>query len=359
MTDVLHGVLVAVGTQTDASTIDADIRDLHDATSVSSTDGIILGDAESGDDGTGITLPEFVRVFDEVGDVNGSFTKSASMFTRVSSEGMTISFRMKGNGASSTPLADEAQPLAGIDALWLACGLEPAADSAPTYSYAPLSGTQYVSIRLWSAGQTWLFKSCVVESMSVPLVGGESTVVTASIRIGSIADDTTDGAGSDPEIVPLPTTIDYGTQATLTPPRSENVTFTWGAQARCYGELTLDIANTIEELTDSCQTSGIRLSQSERAFNIAATLWQISDTSQTDYEWRQLIDEASTSSASLSVQIGAVAGPAGTLNAYLLAMNLLDVQSLNYEKAGAFNKAVFSAVCTGTTADSEFLLTFN
>lgn len=358
MAEVSHGVLVAVGVQTDSTTINGDIRDLHDATSVASSDGIVLGHAGSGDDETGVTLPEFVKVFQENPDVAGSFTKSASTFDRVDAEGMSIAFVLKGNGATSTPGADEALPLAGIDALLRGAGLQSAlSDSNSDYSYNSEAGTTYLSVRVWAGGQTWLLKGCVVESLTMALVGGESTVCTCNISVGALADDTSDGAGSDPEVRAIPTTITYGTQSTLTPPQSKGVTFTWGA-SRCYGELSVEIANSVSTITDSCQTSGVRLVQDSRAFNVSGTIWQ--DTAVgADFEWNQLVDGAVN--ADMIGQIGTAAGatPGATLNAYKFTLNDVDIRSVSYEKAGAYSRAVLAGVCTSTTASTEFTLTFN
>ncbi len=342
--DVDHGVLVAVGIQTVLGTANAAIVALSDA-DVDETDGIILGDIDSGDDNTGITLPEFVRQSQAIPDHAGSFTKKATLFEKIGAEGMAITFQLKGSGAANTPLPEEAKPLVGIDALYEGAGLVGLAVVAgdPKYAYTPNAGTKYITIRLWSAEQSWVFQDCLVETLTFPFVGGETTVVTASIRVGSVLSH---------DILALPGLIEYGTMETLTPPLTELTAYQWGS-TRGFGNLTVEISNAIEDIEDSNKIGGIRIDQSERAFNVTGSIWM--DDADIDFEYQQVIDGAVAVTA--TGRVGTL--DADPLNGFSFALVNLDVTSVNYEKAGAFTRALIEGNLTSTTPNTEFTLTFD
>ena len=75
MADEAFQIGIAVGLQSAFGAINGTIRDL--GVTLSSTDGIILGDKEAGDFESGISIPNFVKAVREVADVAGSLTPSA------------------------------------------------------------------------------------------------------------------------------------------------------------------------------------------------------------------------------------------------------------------------------------------
>ena len=76
MADQNWNIGIAIGVQSAFDTINATVRDLSGSLGVS--DGIVLGDLESGDAESGITVPDIERIFRAVADVG--FTRNFSTF---------------------------------------------------------------------------------------------------------------------------------------------------------------------------------------------------------------------------------------------------------------------------------------
>lgn len=334
----------AVGVQVDAGTLNATIAALSG--SIDSSDGIVLGAADSGIGESGITLPNFVRNATEQADVPGSFTRTANSFLSVGVDAFDITFLMRGNGATSTPSAGEAKPLAGIDALMQMAGLAGANGAAPLYVYTPAAGTIYGTIIIWVGDMSFVLKACVVETMKFAFLGGDSTKVTCTLQVGSV-ETQSDG-------VALPT-FDYTTQSSLSAPVLQGAGFAWG-QTRGFRNMDLSISNTLEEFEDSNESTGIRIAQSDRSFDMESVIYV--DDGDTDFEYTEL-EKATAPVADATFQLGVIAGSSDTINAALVEFNNVIVDSYQADRAGDLLMANVSAHASGASAAGEFTLTFN
>lgn len=348
MADVDFGVALAIGTQSDVNTINSTISGLTSGGGpYDETDGFILGDAESGDDGTGISLPDIEREFRALPDVAASLTPTRSVFERAVGSGLAVGFQAKGNGATSTPSSGEAQPDPGIHSTLLAAGLTGANGTAPQYNYTPTNAQTYCTLKLWMGGQSFVFKSCVVESLVIPLVGGQSSVATATWQLGSLSAQAVDA-------VP---TIDYGNQSTLTPPRLEGAEFEYKASLdRGFSDMALEIQNAVERIPDSNVADfGERIAfGSGRRYAMNGTIWM--DTTDTDFEYQALID--GVSSEGMTWHLGDAASIGETINSLYFVLSSMEVTSLSYSQAGAKTHASIQSHATNTSPNAEFVLTY-
>ncbi len=334
----------AIGIQVDANTLNATIAGLSGA--LTSSDGIVLGVADSGTGETGITLPNFARDAVEIADVVGSFTRQPSSFEKVGVDGFDITWLLKGNGAASTPAAGEAKPLAGIDALIEIAGLDGANGTSPVYEYTPAIGTTYGTIKLWVGDVAYVFKACVIEKMLFTFLGGDSVKVTSSIRIGSV-ESVTDGTA-------LPT-FDYTTQSSLAAPVLKDAGVDWGP-TRGFDKMDLTVNNTLEEFSDSNQATGVRLSQTDRSIEMDAVIYV--DDTDTDYEYANLSASAAPTDDAI-FQLGDVAAPTDTINGTKVEFNNPIADNFQPDRRGDLLVSNVVAHATGTAAGNEFMLTFN
>jgi hypothetical protein len=115
--ETFSGVLLALDVQSAFGTVNATVRDLVITTPLTEADGVVIGDRESGDAESGITLPDFEPIRREVAAVG--YTQNFASFVREAFSGTEIAYHVKGNGATITnPVAeDDCKPVKGIDAL--------------------------------------------------------------------------------------------------------------------------------------------------------------------------------------------------------------------------------------------------
>ena len=350
MADVGFQIAIAVGLQSDFDTISATIPGLSGA--LDETDGIVLGDRESGDFESGISAPQFVRESRAVADVPGSFTAAGDTFLRASADGLEISWHVKGNGVVSTPSASQAKPHEGIDALHEMAGLVGSAGTSPVYNYTPrktstVGGiTKYGTVKLWIGDLAWVLKSCTVSSFRLSVQPSGIIVATAALQVGSIASLT--------DSVTFPT-FDYGTQASLSANTVQNVTTNWGA-TRGWESLEIEIANSIEFAQDSAQPDGQRLIQTGRRVNVSSRLYV--DSSDSDWEF-QALQLSAAPTADLTFQLGAIAGAADPLNALRVDVDDLQVTSMKPSPTGEVLVAEIEGHGTGLTGGSEALIQYN
>jgi len=336
-------VALAAGIQSNFGAPNATILGLGGT--LDETDGVILGDRQSGDGQSGITLPNFVREARERADVG--LTKQADSFVRTSVSGLAIAFELKGNGITSTPSSGQAQPDPGIDALLQAAGLNGAAGTAPVYAYTAATGTKYLTVKLWVGDLSFNFQDCVVETFSIPNTGGEVVIAVANIRVGSIQGAPTDG-------VTFPT-IDYGNQASLGAPTLVSAGFNYD-QSRDFQSAAVEINNTIEEIAAANQPSGIRLSQDTRRITI--DLLTEMDDANSDFDYNNLVATAAPTEDA-SWQLGSVTSSGNPLNGVLFELNNIQLNDVKYDRAGDRVAVQEQGECTATSAGGEFTLTFN
>jgi len=347
--ELFDGVALAIGTQASGfGTVNATVKALSGALVVG--DGIILGDKNSGNAETGITLPNHSTIVREATQVAASFTQGADEFIRELVEGLAITFPLKGNGAASTPAADEAKPDAGIDELWGTAGLVGASGAAtPDYKYTPRATAEYSTVHLWVADLDFILQDCLVDVVTVDFVPGGNALVTANLKVGSV-ESANDG-------VAFPT-FTWGTQQSLAAPTVENVAFTTFGQVRGFENLTITITNGIEEFGDSnVATTGIRQSQVDRVITVDGRFYLA--TADSAAARTQLIS-TSAPTDDLSLQLGTARVTTGTINAALFNVNNLQAKDIKYDRTGTAAVVELSgAKATSTTAGTEFMLEYN
>lgn len=352
------GVVVATGVQTDFGSVNGTIRDATGAlTSV--THGLILGDKESGDAESGITIPNFEQIARLVADVPASFTKSASQLQKVDVTGFSVVFPFAGNGETFTGAAREAQFAGtheGIEAILESMGLIGAAGSSPVEEYTPRHSasaggtTIYSTWKIWHGPLEMVFSDCLIDNAAFVFTPGGNCLITADIAVGTY-DHTV-----DPNADSFPSSTDYGSQATQAAPTIEGVNFTWG-MVKGFENLTIAVVSDTEKFGDSnVDVSGERQAQTGRTFEVSGTLYI--DDSDAGFHIDQLRATAAPT-VSLIFQVGTVT-TAGDYNSYLIECNNLQPESLKYNRVGTtLVVEINSAKCTGLTAGSEFKLSMN
>jgi hypothetical protein len=276
---------------------------------------------------------------------------------------LQIAFDLKGNGQNwVTGASGEADLDPGIDAIYRGAGLEPTSAGGgglASVAYTPASQPEYLTIKLFTGdatdGMAYVYQDCLVDTLTFPQEGGESTVVTASITIGSIL---------DPVAVALPV-FSYGNQATLSPPICQQAAFTYSdlaADTRCFQTWETAIANTVEEFSCSNATNGKRLDQSERTISCAGSV--MVDQASTLFEWEQLVQLDPTALAAATWSYGADA-PTTTpevFNRVAFDCTALQMDSFSYDRAGSKTTAEVETHCVDNaatpTGGDEFTLTF-
>ena len=347
-----EGIALAIGTQTSGfNVVNGTIKALSGALVVG--DGIILGDKNSGDAETGITLPNMSRIEREATQVASSFTQQADDFIREVVEGLAITFPLKGNGDDSgTPTVGAAQPHAGIDELLGTAGLEGANGIAePDYIYTPRATAEYSPIHLWVANLDFILMDCLCETLTIESTAGENALVTANFKVGSV-ESWNDG-------VTFPT-FTWGTQASLAAPTVEGVNFTNFGQVRGFENLTITVTNGIEEFGDSnVATTGIRQSQTNRVITVDGRIYLNSTDSAIEHT--ELVNTSAPTS-DLSFQLGTAetGGGSETMNAALVTVNNLQPKDIKYDRTGTAAVVELSgAKATSTTAGTEFSIEYN
>lgn len=344
---------VAFGVQSAFGTANATIAAL--AGSLATADGIVLGHREAGDAESGITLPSFVRVESEKPDVAASFTKQFPDLLRHEPQGFAIAVPMKGNGVTSTPSAGQAAPLAGIDALLQMSGLIGANGTNPIRSFTPRhagssgGSTIYGTAKLWIDDLSYVISDLLVESFEIELTPGGLAIATFNLTVG-----TYDPATGRVEAVTFPT-FNYGTMETLSAPRVVGVAHTWG-QSRGFESMTVSIENEVESFQDSNLTTGRGQSQTGRTVSVEARIF-VDDTND-GYDF-DAIERTTAPTDDMTMQIGTVAAPAATINAFGITVNNVHPNSVKRTREGQYLIDEISASGTATTAGGEFTLSFN
>jgi hypothetical protein len=356
--ELFDGVAFAIGVQTEFGTENTTVSDLTDSSTTDLTTGFVLGDAESGDAASGITIPNIAGVYRDVAVVAGSFTESADAFQKAEVNGLSISWVMQGNGSDGNigaGLAEVDDTMPGVDAILQTVGLEPtdSTTAAPAVSYTCTSTatTIYSTIKLFIADQSFTYSDCLAESLTIEFTPGGFAVATANFAVGTFV---TADAGND---LTFPT-VDYDVMASITGPVVEGVAFSAFGQTRGFENLTVTITNTVEKFGDSnVDTTGERQSQTKRAVSVSGTLYS---TTTSNVEYANLISTTAPT-ADLSFQVGTAAtSTADTINAFAIEVHNLQAKDIKYNRIGtALTVELNDAKATSTTAGEEFYLIFN
>lgn len=342
MAEQNFNMAVAFGVQSVAGTANATIAALSGA--LDSSDGIVLGDPESGIGESGIDFA-VSRSLREKADVSGSFTKQPSDYLREALETFQVAVPLKGNGATATPAAGEAKPLPGIDALFQSGGLGGANGTAPKYVYTP-ANAQIVTAKVWISGLAWVVRDLITSQLQIQFTPGG--IAVATFTLGGVVDSFAEEA--------FPT-FDYGTQASLSAPSVEEVGHNWGISAalRGFSEATLTIDNETEDVPDSNAAGGIRTRQTGRTIGFAGTIY--ADDGDLDYERAELVRTNAPTDPQVWT-VGTPAGAADTINAFTPRLETPEVRSLTPDKLGVAHASSVELVAVNLSANNEFSLTF-
>lgn len=357
MTDVaFNGVTAAFGVQVGGFGVPFPaVRDLVATADLG--EGAVLGDAESGDAESGITIPNIVAVSRDVAKVAGTLSESADAFQKAEIESLAISWVMQGNGAAPAGpgTADLSVIMPGVEAILDGAGLiGSAGGGGEEQDYDPRTAANlFLTIKLWHGDLAFVFSDCVVESLEFAFTPGSFVIATANILVGTF-DHTTQIDGFT-----FPSS-NYGVMASLAGPIVEGVAMTAFGVVRGFENLTVTIASEIEKFGDSnVPVTGERQSQNRRVFSVDGTLYIDDVGALTDAEFQNLID-SSAPTVDLSFQVG-TAG-ATPLNAFGIFCNKLQAKDIKYNRIGTTHVVELNeSKCTsaGPTGGDEFQLQMN
>jgi hypothetical protein len=354
--ETFDGVALAIGVQAAFGTENTTVSELTNSSTTDLSTGFVLGDAESGDAESGITLPSIVGLFRSVAKVAASFSESADAYQKADVNGLAISWAMQGNGSSGSVAAGFAAIdgiIPGLDAVLQCAGLEAANSTSPSVQYTPRGTTIYSTIKLFQADQSFVFTDCLVESLELAFTPGEVVIATANFTVGAF--DAANDVGAD---LTFPT-LDYEEMASLTGPIVEGVAFATFGQTRGFENLSINISNTVEKFGDSnVATSGERQAQTKRVVSVTGTLYCAAADS--DAALSQLISSTAPS-ADLSFQVGdLVTSTVDTYNAFKIEVRNLQPKDIKFNRIGdVLAVELNDSKATTTTAGEEFYLIFN
>ena len=304
-------------------------------------DGLVLGDADSGEGGSGLDV-SILRDLREKAFVSGSFTRPPSDFLGELLDGLTFAFPFAGNRQTTggTPADGEFQHEAGIEALLRACGLQGEAWAGGVgWRYFPgniigTGGAAWSSARVFFEGHDYHLRDLVGELRILFPPGG---IAIATATLGGIVDSFV-GVGF-PAVGGGP---DYEEQVSVSAPVVEGVGHFMGHLdtggtndvPRGFTALELIIANEIEDVPDSNLTPAIAKSQNSRSVSINATIFQ--DDDDADY-FRQKLIETVGGADSLEFVVDTIPNPGSApAVAYQIIGTNPEVRRMTPRKLGSF-----------------------
>tara|TARA_Y100000310_G_scaffold336656_1_gene421800 strand:+ start:2910 stop:3992 length:1083 start_codon:yes stop_codon:yes gene_type:complete len=328
--------------------------DTWDGDSDGTDEGLLLGDSESGEGGSGLTFG-ISRRRRQKPFIAGSFTRPIGDFLAADVSSFQFAFPFCGcRGATTTPTDAEFIPMLGVDAILQAAGMVGNASGANTHhSYKfDQANANLMSGLIFASGARFELIDCRVSSLSINWTPGSVAIATADIVVGSINDPTTNSLTP----VALPT-LDYGPQATVSAPTIESVTHTWNT-ARGFTELSLAIAPSIETVPDSNMPDGEIREVSDRETTLDVTLFGDSTSTNETYEITQIFETAASGLDQLSFQVGSAAGATGTATAVKVLVPTPEVTSVTPRKIGSKAASTVSMILGNAAAGEELEIQF-
>jgi len=331
---------IAFGAQTVEGTADATIAGLSGSLTLS--DGIVLGDANSGIVSSGISH-SFTRRLNEKPPLSGSFTKQSSDFLE---EQIALSFALPLSGprndTTATPVDGDFVGRVGVEALYRCAGLFGAASGTPGHQYIPID-VDLITAKLFDSGNYWVIKD-IRGDVSINLTPGE--IAVATYTLSGIVDSF--GAVAFP-------TFDYEELGTVSAPVVASVSPVWGfdPEERGWTSLTIGVSNSIESIPDSASDTGSSFEQTNREITVSMT---IKDTD-TDIDFtRTNLVGTTAPTDDLTATIGDAATGSDPALAVLIEARNLEVRSYTPDVAGTQAASTITAVCTATIVATEFKL---
>jgi hypothetical protein len=287
------GVAIAFATQTAEGTYNATLDAI--TTSLSYTQGLVLGDASAGVNKSGLSLGIGRRKEDKA-FIGSTFTKPISNF--LAAEVPTFTFTMPFCGprsnAASPPVAANATPIVGLDALLEGMGLTGASWGSGTGWQYVYGSTLPISALIYYFGNRLELLDCRV-SGSIVFEPKSYPKLTATVEVGSVKDHSLPGYS-------VPATLTYGAQASESAPVIQAVNNTW-REARGFSSATLSITPTYESIGDSNAITGEVKEQTDRETVFTATIFA-DDTTDEGHEYEQVTADAEGTLDQLSFLVG-------------------------------------------------------
>ncbi len=265
--------------------------------------GLLLGTAEIGLKGSGLDLA-IASIREQKPFVGTDFTRSLGDLLRAEIETISVAFPFCGNRATNdgTPADADFVPILAINAILASFGLNGAASGTPgdifkfdNSAVFPAAGLIY----FW--GNRLELLDCRGETLSIVFEHGQVPKATASFKVATLNDPTSDGITPASPLVPV---LDYGVQLSVSAPRVEGVGHNWGV-ARGFQTLTLEISQNVQEIGDSNIDISARVFEAEdRATTVNAEIFVDSVGDGEVYEMNQILADVVGDLDSLSFQVG-------------------------------------------------------
>lgn len=285
-------VAVAFGTQTAEGTYNSTLDGI--SSTLSYTQGLVLGDSQSGIKESGLTLG-LERGLREKALIGSTFTRNLSDFLKAEVPTFTFAFPFVGNRADADggPADSDGTPIAGVDALLEGAGMIGAAWGLGVgWRYEFSDAVNPISALVYISGMRLELLDCR-SSMSIDFTPGSIPIATATLSVGSIKDQSLYAS------LPTPT---WGEQASVSAPVVENIGNEW-EDTRGFSAGTLNINNSLAQIDDSNAPTGEVVENTGRETTFDATLFA-SSTVDKGYEYSQLTATAEGTLDQLSFQVG-------------------------------------------------------
>ncbi len=277
-----------------------------DGDSSAADEGLLLGDADSGINGSGLTLTMSNRRKEQV-VVDGSLTRPISKFE--ASEVSSFSFLTAFGGNLSdttvtTPVDGDFVLLRGLDTILRSLGMVSNTTSlSPGIQYRFSSaGQEYLSALLYVNKNEIHLQDCVANSAVFTFAAGKAPTILADFGVGVVDEP----SSSTPVAGPTYPTEDYGLQRTVSPAIVESVVHTW-EHLRGFSNLVITITNTVEKVDDSNVAEGFLLQVTGRETKITATMYDDDASENENYTLSQLLAETSGVLDPITFQVGTTA----------------------------------------------------
>ena len=250
------------------TTLDAIAAGTWDGDPDNTDEGLVLGDSESGEGGTGLSITMGRNSRDKP-QIGSSLTRGLSDLQFLEARTFSFAFPFCGSRRTttpSTPVDSDFVPIVGIDAILRAAGLVGAirAGAPVGHTYVP-GGNEFMSALVYYNGNRLELRDCRVASLAIDYTPGSIAIATGDIIVGDVKDPAAKGFSA----VALPT-LDYGTQLSVSAPVTENAAHLWN-QTRGWNTHTLTINNNIEIIPDSNKPAGRAIDFTEQDINVEMT----------------------------------------------------------------------------------------
>lgn len=357
MAKLEHNIWVAFAPQVDELTYNANLDTITDAIEGDpdgTDDGLLLGDAASGEAASGIDF-SIGRNVSEKPRVIGSYTRLLSDLKRAEVPSFTFAFPWVGpkRTTTGTPVNADFIPLVGVDALCNGAGLVAAAAGSGVGYDFEFGSPEPFSALLYYFGNRLELRSCRCSGFEIKWMPGEVAIATATIVVGDIKDPSADGITTAAAMA----TVNYAVQATVANPVVQQVGNLYNV-TRGFNELTLRIEQTIGEVGDSNLVDGIAKGVDDREVSLDGTLY-VDDAAEGEvYDLNQIFADAAGDLDDLSFTVGIAAAGGDPALATEMLFTANELSPSKPVKLGSKAATSVSLRPTNTVPNKELTLTY-